>query len=81
MPMSAPMGRSRPYPGPIGSIVSPGLLGLEQFGQLAQASSLCGACKDACPVDIDLPKIADEGAGWRQRASVHHRRRASGCRL
>jgi L-lactate dehydrogenase complex protein LldF len=46
-----------PYPGPIGSIVSPGLLGLEQFGHLAQASSLCGACKDACPVDIDLPKL------------------------
>ncbi|MDP1713678.1 MAG: LUD domain-containing protein [Anaerolineales bacterium] len=45
-----------PYPGPIGSIVSPGLLG-ENFVQLAQASSLCGACKDVCPVDIDLPKL------------------------
>ncbi|MFN8383960.1 MAG: LUD domain-containing protein [Anaerolineales bacterium] len=45
-----------PYPGPIGSVVSPGLLG-ENFVQLAQASSLCGACKDACPVDIDLPKM------------------------
>jgi len=46
-----------PYPGPIGSVVSPGLFGLEQFGHLAQASSLCGACKDACPVDIDLPAM------------------------
>ena len=45
-----------PYPGPIGSVVSPGLLG-ENFVQLAQASSLCGACKDICPVDIDLPKL------------------------
>jgi L-lactate dehydrogenase complex protein LldF len=45
-----------PYPGPIGSIVSPGLLG-ENFVHLAQASSLCGACKEACPVDIDLPKM------------------------
>ena len=45
-----------PYPGPIGSIVSPGLLG-GNFVHLAQASSLCGACKDACPVDIDLPKL------------------------
>jgi len=45
-----------PYPGPIGSIVSPGLLG-ENFVHLAQASSLCGACKDVCPVDIDLPKL------------------------
>ncbi len=50
-------GSIAPYPGPIGSIVSPGLLGLAQFGHLAQASSLCGACKDACPVDIDLPKL------------------------
>ena len=45
-----------PYPGPIGSVISPGLLG-ENFVHLAQASSLCGACKDACPVDIDLPKM------------------------
>ncbi len=45
-----------PYPGPIGSVISPGMLG-ENYVQLAQASSLCGACKDACPVDIDLPKL------------------------
>jgi L-lactate dehydrogenase complex protein LldF len=49
-------GSIAPYPGPIGSVVSPGLLG-ENFVQLAQASSLCGACKEACPVDIDLPKL------------------------
>ena len=45
-----------PYPGPIGSVISAGLLG-ENYVQLAQASSLCGACKDDCPVDIDLPKL------------------------
>src|SRR5258706_1605524 len=45
-----------PYPGPIGSVISPGLLG-ENYVQLAQASSLCGACQDPCPVDIDLPKL------------------------
>lgn len=45
-----------PYPGPIGSVISPALMG-ENFVHLAQASSLCGACKDACPVDIDLPKM------------------------
>ncbi len=45
-----------PYPGPIGSVISPGLFG-ENYFQLAQASSLCGACKEACPVDIDLPKL------------------------
>jgi len=45
-----------PYPGPIGSVLSPGLFG-ENYFQLAQASSLCGACKEACPVDIDLPTL------------------------
>lgn len=45
-----------PYPGPIGSVISPGLLG-ENYVHLAQASSLCGACKEACPVDIDLPTL------------------------
>jgi L-lactate dehydrogenase complex protein LldF len=44
------------YIGPIGSVISPGLLG-ENYVQLAQASSLCGACKNACPVDIDLPRL------------------------
>jgi len=50
-------GESTPYPGPIGSVVSPGLFGQAEFGQLARASSLCGACREACPVDIDLPKL------------------------
>jgi L-lactate dehydrogenase complex protein LldF len=50
-------GQHTPYPGPIGSVVSPGLFGVAAYGNLARASSLCGACKDACPVDIDLPKL------------------------
>lgn len=61
-----------PYPGPIGSVVSPGLLG-ENYVQLAQASSLCGACKDACPVDIDLPKLLTRvraGAATNNQSSV-----------
>jgi L-lactate dehydrogenase complex protein LldF len=45
-----------PYSGPIGSVISAGFFGSD-FIPLAQASSLCGACKDACPVDIDLPKL------------------------
>lgn len=45
------------YPGPMGSIVSPALFGQSEFGHLARASSLCGACNEACPVDIDLPKL------------------------
>ena len=42
------------YPGPIGSVISCVLVD-PKFAPLAQASSLCGACKEACPVDIDLP--------------------------
>jgi L-lactate dehydrogenase complex protein LldF len=43
------------YPGPIGSIVTPNLVGLEKAGKLPFASSLCGACGEVCPVKIDLP--------------------------
>jgi len=50
-------GKGSPYPGPMGSVVSPALFGQDEFGHLARASSLCGACREACPVDIDLPKL------------------------
>jgi L-lactate dehydrogenase complex protein LldF len=50
-------GEYTPYPGPIGSTLSPALFSQENFGHLAQASTLCGACKEACPVDIDLPTM------------------------
>jgi L-lactate dehydrogenase complex protein LldF len=43
------------YPGPIGSIITPQLVGLEQAAKLPFASSLCGACSDICPVKIDIP--------------------------
>jgi L-lactate dehydrogenase complex protein LldF len=42
------------YPGPIGSVISCALVDPE-LACLAQASSLCGACREACPIDIDLP--------------------------
>jgi L-lactate dehydrogenase complex protein LldF len=50
-------GEYTPYPGPIGSALSPALFSQENFGHLAQASTLCGACKEACPIDIDLPTM------------------------
>ncbi len=43
------------YPGPIGSIITPHLVGLEKAGSLPFASSLCGACGEVCPVKIDIP--------------------------
>lgn len=45
------------YPGPVGAVVTPLLVGLENTRPLPQASSLCGACKQVCPVDIDLPQM------------------------
>ena len=42
------------YPGPIGSIISPHLIGM-QAAKLPFASSLCGACGEVCPVKIDIP--------------------------
>ena len=45
------------YPGPIGAIVSPTLVGLKQAKDLPQASSLCGACREACPVQINIPRM------------------------
>ncbi len=50
-------GKQSPYPGPVGSVLSPALFGQEEYGHLARASSLCGACREACPVDIDLPSL------------------------
>jgi L-lactate dehydrogenase complex protein LldF len=45
------------YPGPIGKIISPHLLGLEATADLATASSLCGACSEVCPVRIPIPAL------------------------
>ncbi len=45
------------YPGPIGSILSPHLMGLEETKDLPTASSLCGACGEVCPVKIPIPDL------------------------
>jgi L-lactate dehydrogenase complex protein LldF len=45
------------YPGPIGAIISPHMLGLESTYPLAFASTLCGACGEVCPVKIPIPDI------------------------
>ena len=47
-----------PYAGPIGAILAPQLEGPRgAAGSLPFASSLCGACADVCPVQIDIPAI------------------------
>ncbi|HEX6719391.1 MAG TPA: LutB/LldF family L-lactate oxidation iron-sulfur protein, partial [Pyrinomonadaceae bacterium] len=45
------------YPGPIGAVITPQLMGLEKTQQLPYASSLCGACREVCPVKIDIPRL------------------------
>ena len=48
------------YPGPIGAVLAPNLVGKEGFPELAdlpKASSLCGACNEVCPVDIPIPEL------------------------
>ena len=45
------------YPGPIGAVLSPQLFGLDRHPTLPWASSLCGACYDACPVKIEIPRL------------------------
>jgi L-lactate dehydrogenase complex protein LldF len=42
------------YTGPIGSVITPWLKNLKEYGHLSYASSLCGACTDVCPVKINL---------------------------
>ncbi|HET6974085.1 MAG TPA: LutB/LldF family L-lactate oxidation iron-sulfur protein, partial [Pyrinomonadaceae bacterium] len=45
------------YPGPIGAVITPQLMGIEKAAQLPYASSLCGACREVCPVKIDIPRL------------------------
>jgi L-lactate dehydrogenase complex protein LldF len=48
------------YPGPIGSVLEPQRLGLDQMGALTSACSLCGACGEVCPVKIPLPQLINQ---------------------
>jgi L-lactate dehydrogenase complex protein LldF len=48
---------STPYSGPIGSVITPHMQGMENFKHLSYASSLCGKCTEVCPVKIDIHKM------------------------
>jgi L-lactate dehydrogenase complex protein LldF len=61
------------YPGPIGAILTPLLAGLEHATSLPWASSLCGACYEACPVKINIPDVLVH-----LRQQIVRRERASG---
>jgi L-lactate dehydrogenase complex protein LldF len=53
------------YPGPVGAVLTPALGGIGPWNDLPHASSLCGACREVCPVRIDIPRmlleLRDEG--------------------
>ena len=45
------------YPGPIGSVLTPSLIGVKEAGALPNASTFCGRCEQVCPMKIPLPKL------------------------
>ena len=57
------------YPGPMGAVLTPSLAGIEQAGNLPNASSFCGRCEEVCPVRIPLPKMMRH---WREREFERH---------
>ena len=57
------------YPGPMGSVLTPSLIGVEQAGHLPNASTFCGKCESVCPVKIPLPKMMRH---WREREFERH---------
>jgi L-lactate dehydrogenase complex protein LldF len=57
------------YPGPMGSVLTPALIGIEQAKHLPNASTFCGRCEEVCPVRIPLPKML---RSWREREFERH---------
>jgi L-lactate dehydrogenase complex protein LldF len=52
------------YPGPMGAVLTPSLIGVETGGNLPNASTFCGRCEAVCPMRIPLPKMMRH---WRER--------------
>ena len=57
------------YPGPMGSVLTPALIGVDVAGNLPNASTFCGKCESVCPVKIPLPKMMRH---WREREFERH---------
>src|SRR6202040_3546971 len=57
------------YPGPMGAVLTPALIGVDQGGALPNASMFCGRCEEVCPVRIPLPRMM---RAWREREFERH---------
>ena len=57
------------YPGPMGAVLTPTLIGIDQAGHLPNASTFCGRCESVCPMRIPLPKMMRH---YREREYERH---------
>jgi L-lactate dehydrogenase complex protein LldF len=57
------------YPGPMGAVLTPTLVGIDKAGHLPNASTFCGRCEAVCPMKIPLPKMMRH---WREREFERH---------
>jgi L-lactate dehydrogenase complex protein LldF len=57
------------YPGPMGAVLTPSLIGIDKAGHLPNASTFCGRCEEVCPVRIPLPRMMRT---WREREFEQH---------
>ncbi len=57
------------YPGPMGAVLTPSLIGVDKAGHLPNASTFCGRCEAVCPVRIPLPRMMRR---WREREFERH---------
>jgi L-lactate dehydrogenase complex protein LldF len=57
------------YPGPMGAVLTPSLIGVDKAGHLPNASTFCGKCESVCPMKIPLPNMMRH---WREREFERH---------
>jgi L-lactate dehydrogenase complex protein LldF len=57
------------YPGPMGAVLTPSLVGVDKAGHLPNASTFCGRCESVCPMRIPLPRMMRH---WREREFERH---------
>ncbi|MEF2553638.1 LutB/LldF family L-lactate oxidation iron-sulfur protein [Aurantimonas sp. A2-1-M11] len=57
------------YPGPMGAVLTPSLIGVDKSGHLPNASTFCGRCEAVCPMRIPLPKMMRH---WREKEFESH---------